>query len=114
MADSEAIEEPVVLPEIEILKKAVLDETSPSDLYKDTSPVVGAKKPEAQIVEEVPSATPTPLEKIIDDEVMITGTHQGSPPAKTMLAKVVDSKEQVKSRSREVTSEKYSLEDLYK
>lgn len=38
---------------------------------------------------------------VIDDEVMITGTHKGAPPARTILAKFLDGKEQVVSRPYE-------------
>src|ERR1041385_7159912 len=114
MADSKVIKESADLSETKILKRAGLNESSPSGPYKDTSPADGAKKPEAQIVEEAPSSTPTPLGKAVDDEVMIARTHQGIPPAKILVAKVVDSKEQVKSRPRELFADTSSLEELYK
>ena len=125
LADSSVAKESAVvsekLPEIsvsEALKKAGLDEASPSEIYKDTFPVAGSEKPETQSkkVEVAPSSIPTPpTEKVVvDDEVAITGTHKGDPPACTTLMKVLDDKKQVVSRPHESISEKTALEDLFK
>ena len=125
LADSSIAKESAVisekLPEIsvsEALKKAGLDEASPSDPYKDTSPVAGSEKPETQSkkVEVAPDSIPTPAAEkvIVDDEVVITRTHKGDPPARTTLMKVLDDKKQEVSRPYESISEKTALEDLFK
>jgi len=125
LADSSAVKESAVvsgkLPEISAtgaLKKAGLDESSPSDRYKNTFPAAGSEKPETQFkkVEVAPSSIPTPpTEKVVvHDEVAITGTHKGDPPARTTLMKVLDDKKQVVSRPYESISEKTALEDLFK
>src|SRR3954471_20839625 len=80
LADSKIVKESAVLfeklPETlasENLKKAGLDESSPSEIYKDTSPVAVIEKPEnkSEKVEVAPSfiLTPSTEKVIVDDEV---------------------------------------------
>ena len=125
LADSSAAKESAVisdkLPEVsasEALKKAGLDETSPSDIHKDISPAAGSEKPEthSEKVEVASDPIPTPATErmICDDEVVITKTQKGDPPARTTLAKVLDDKKQVVSRPYESMSEKTALEGLFK
>lgn len=120
--DSEIVKESAgflgSLPETliyEELKKARLNDSGRSGLYKDT-PSVEKPETEPEKVEVAPSSNPTPSVEnmVVDDELMITGTHQGVPPARTVLEKVLDSKEQVVSRPHESISEKTSLEELYR
>src|SRR4051794_23481271 len=94
LADSTIVKELTVLPEklpetlvSEALKKAGLDESSPLEAYKDTSPATGSEKPTTQSEKAKisPSSIPSPsMEKeVVDDEVVVTGTYKGDPPAKT-------------------------------
>ena len=66
--------------------------------------------------EAVPSPVPTPsIEKaVVDDEVGITGTLKGYPPAQNVLVKTSEGKKQVVSLPYESISEKTSVEELYK
>ena len=105
--DSTMVKGPVVLPKTapevlvsEALKEASLQESSPSKMYKDTSPSAGSEKPTTEDVEVVPSSAPTPFKEnvVVDAEVIITRTRQGDPPTQNVLAKVLDDKRQVVSR----------------
>ena len=89
-----------------------MDESGPSNPHKGSSPDAGLEKP---ISDAVPTVVPASSKgkEANDSEVVIKKTRQGAPPAKNVLAKVIDDKRQVMNRPFRCISEKTSIDEVY-
>ena len=100
------------VPISEVLEKAGLDESGPSNLHKGSSPDAGLDK---SMTDAAPTVAPASSKgKEADDSgVAITETRQGVPPAQNVLAKVIDDKKKVMNRPFGCISDNTSIEELY-